>query len=268
MVLNLDKTSITNATKDSASFLGYKIYKTKLRKMPIRRNKVGRLCRVVPRPILDVSINDTVKKLTERKYAKRGGKPTRNARFINHQLADIIKHYRTVEKGILNYASLANNYGRLATRVHYILKYSCVLTIASKMKLKTKKKVFKKYGKDLKILNEKGKIIADYPSISYKRPRRIPSTIKYFSEDYIDKIDTGISRGRRDLKGPCVARGSNEFVEVHHVKSLKKRPRKNSFLEEMMVRMNRKQVPLCRSCHQQIHAGKYDGDSFKNVSDV
>jgi group II intron reverse transcriptase/maturase len=266
MVLNLDKTHITNATKDSASFLGYKIHKTKIRKMPIRRNKVGRLCRIVPRPVLDISIDDTVKKLTERRYANREGKPTRNTRFINHQLADIIKHYRAVERGILNYASLANNYGRLAARVHYILKYSCVLTIASKMKLKTKKKVFKKYGKDLKILNEKGKIIADYPSISYKRPKKIPSNIKY--EDYIDKIDTRISRGRRDLKGPCVVCGSNEFIEVHHIKSLKKRPCKNNFLEDMMVKMNRKQVPLCRSCHQQVHAGKYDGASFKSLSEA
>jgi len=262
MVLNLDKTHITNATKDSASFLGYKINKTKIRKMPIRRNKVCRLCRIVPRPVLDISIDDTVKKLAERKYANREGKPTRNVRFINHQLADIIKHYRAVERGILNYS------GRLAARVHYILKYSCVLTIASKMKLKTKKKVFKKYGKDLKILNEKGKIIADYPSISYKRPKKTPSNIKYFSEDYIYKIDTRISRGRRDLKGPCVVCGSNERIEVHHVKSLKRRPRKNNFLEDMMVKMNRKQVPLCRSCHQQVRAGKYDGASFKSLSDA
>ena len=263
MVLNLDKTHIINATKDFASFLGYKIHKTKIAKMPIKRNKIGRLCRIVPRPILDVSIDDTVKKLVERKYANRKRKPIRNARFINHQLVDIINHYRAVERGILNYASLANNYGRLAARIHYILKYSCVLTIASKMKLKTKKKVFKKYGKDLKILNEKGKIVISYPSISYKRPKKIPSNIKYFSEDYIDKIDARISRGRRDLKGPRVVCGSNEFIEVHHVKSLKKRPRKNDFLEDMMVKMNRKQVPLCRSCHQQVHAGKYDGASFK-----
>ena len=264
LILNLGKTSITNATKKSASFLGYKIYKTKMRKMPIKRDKVGRMRRIVPRPILDVSIKDTVKKLTERKYARKGGKPTRNARFVNHQLADIIRHYRSVERGILNYSSVANNYGRLAARVHFILKYSCVLTIASKMKLKTKKKVFKKYGKDLKILNEKGKIIEHYPTPSYKRPQKIPLHIKYYSEDFIEKLDARVSRGRKDLKGPCVVCGSNEFIEIHHVKSLKKRPRKGDFLEDMMCKMNRKQIPLCRASHQQVHAGRYDGSSFKS----
>ena len=48
--------------KNSASFLGYKIHKTKMRKMPFKKDKVDRMCRIVPRPILDISIKDTVKK--------------------------------------------------------------------------------------------------------------------------------------------------------------------------------------------------------------
>ena len=102
-----------------------------MRKMPIRRDKIGRLSRIVPRPILDAPINEIVKRLIERKYATKAGNPTRNARFINHQLPDIINHYRAVERGILNYYSLANNYGNLAARVHFILKYSCVLGFGS-----------------------------------------------------------------------------------------------------------------------------------------
>lgn len=202
MVLNLEKTKITNATKDHAKFLGYRIHKTKMSKMPIRKNKLGRLSRVVPRPILDAPINEIVKKLIKKKYANKAGNPTRNGRFINNHLSDIIKHYLTVERGILNYYSLCNNYGNLAARVHFILKYSCVLTIASKMKLKTKKKVFKKYGKDLKILNEKGKIIACYPTVDYKRPRKsYLKSVKNFDENFIEKIDTRVRRGRGDLKG-------------------------------------------------------------------
>jgi hypothetical protein len=176
--------------RNLAKFLGYRIHKTVMRKMPIRRDKIGRLGRIVPRPILDGPIDEIVKRLIERKYATKAGNPTRNARFINHQLPDIINHYREVECGILNYYSLANNYGNLASRVHFILKYSCVLTIASKMKLKTKKKVFKKYGKDLRILNEKGKIIACYPTIDYKRPRKYFKSIKNFNENFIEKIDS------------------------------------------------------------------------------
>lgn len=178
LVLNLDKTKITQAQKESANFLGYRINKTVMRKMPIRRDKIGRISQVVPRPILDSPIDIIIKRLIEWKYANKAGNPTRNARFINHHLSDIINHYRSIERGILNYYFLANNYNSLAARVHYILKYSCVLTIASKMKLKTKKKVFKKYGKDLSILNEKKKIIACYPTINYKRPKSKVSKIR------------------------------------------------------------------------------------------
>jgi len=121
MVLNLDKTKITNAQKDSARFLGYRIHKTKISKMPLKVDKRGRLCRVVPRPILDAPTQELVKRLIERKYATKKKNPTRNGRYINHQLTDIINHFRSVERGILNYYSLANNYGKLVGRVHFIL---------------------------------------------------------------------------------------------------------------------------------------------------
>jgi group II intron reverse transcriptase/maturase len=181
LVLNLDKTKIINARKESAHFLGYRIYKTVKGKMPVRSDKIGRMSQIVPQLILDGPIDKITKRLIEQKYANKARNPTRNAKFINYQLSDIINHYRVVERGILNYYSLANNYKNLAVRVHFILKYSCVLTIASKMKLKTKKKVFKKYGKDLSILNEKGKIIACYPTIKYKRPRKSLKSIKTFN---------------------------------------------------------------------------------------
>ena len=166
--LNVKKIKIINAQCESVKFLGYIIHKT-----PIRQDKKGRLFQIVPRIMTDAPIKEIVKKLIEKNYVKQNGNPTRNVRFINHTLSDIINHYRAVEKRILNYYSLATNYSRLAKKIHYLLKYSCVLTIASKMKLITKKKVFKKYGKDLSILNEKGKIIAYYPTIKYKKLKKI-----------------------------------------------------------------------------------------------
>jgi hypothetical protein len=64
---------------------------------------------------------------------------------------------------------MANNYARLAARVHFSLKYSCALTISSKMKLKTMRGAFKKYGKNLTISSEKKSI--SFPKISYVRPK-------------------------------------------------------------------------------------------------
>ena len=64
---------------------------------------------------------------------------------------------------------MANNYKRLAARVHYILKYSCALTIRSKMKLKTLKRTFKHYRKDLTVKVKEKEI--SYPTLAYKRPK-------------------------------------------------------------------------------------------------
>jgi hypothetical protein len=65
----------------------------------------------------------------------------------------------------------------------------------------------------------------------------------------LKKLTVVVNRGRKDLKGPCVVCGSNANIEIHHVRSLKKRPKKGDFLSDMMSKMNRKQVPLCKSCH-------------------
>jgi len=223
----------------------------------------GRNRRRVPRPGLDAPIREIVAKLSEKGYAKKNGNPTRNARFINFDLYNIISHYRMVERGILNYYSLANNYGNLAGRVHYILKYSCVLTIASKMRLYTKRKVFKKYGKNLSVKGNNDKIIS-YPTPSYKRPKFRKNVIKIYDDSFIDKLHYRLNRGRIDLKGPCMICDSMENIEIHHVKALRKGGTliRKDFLSEMMSRYNRKQIPVCSKCHKLIHRGKYDGKAI------
>ena len=229
LTLNLEKTKITRSQTDSALFLGYKIHKTKLSKNKIAVNAKGIRTRRVSNTVLDAPLKRIVEKLTLKGYVKPNGNPTKNGRFINHTLYDIIEHYKMVERGILQYYSLANNYGRVAARVHYILKYSCALTIASKMKLKTLRRVFNKYGKDINIMDEKGKIKTNYPTISYKRPFRITTTsiFDYSTiENYGDSLDNRMKRGRNDLKSPCVLCGSQERIEVHHVRKLSKGSKK------------------------------------------
>jgi hypothetical protein len=139
LTLNLEKTKITHSQEDSALFVGYRIHKTKLSKNKIAINSKGKRTRRVINTVLDAPIKRIVEKLILKSYVRTNGNPTRNGRFINHTLYEIIEHYKTVERGILQYYSLANNYGRVAARVHYILKYSCALTIASKIETKNLK---------------------------------------------------------------------------------------------------------------------------------
>jgi group II intron reverse transcriptase/maturase len=269
LILNEDKTKITHAEKESAKFLGYRIHKSPIGKMAIKRNSLGIMTRRTTRPLLDAPIDEIIKKLVDKGYAFKDNdkigryRPTRNGKFINLTLEAIIDHYKTVERGILNYYCLASNYGRLAAYVHYILKYSCVLTVCSKMKLKTMRRVFSKYGKNLSVKRTNGKFVS-YLTPSYKKPR-IGMNIQVYDEQYIDKLHNRISRGRSDLWGPCTICGSKEKIEIHHVRALRKNGSlvRKDFITKLMSRMNRKQIPVCKKCHLEIHKGKYDGPTFR-----
>lgn len=252
LTMNLDKTKITHATKEAAVFLGYRIHKTKIGSMAIKYNKKGVLTRRTGRVVLDGTINRVVKRLEENGFARRGGIPTRNGKFIHLNLFDLVEHFKSVERGILNYYGLAYNYGRLAARVHYILKYSCVLTIAGKMRLRTRRKVFRKYGKDLKVKSPDGERETSWPKISYNRPRSKRPFVAWNPNLLVDSLTRRLNRGRGDLTGPCLKCGSWANIEVHHVRKLKDINRKD-YVGQMMARMKRKQIPLCRDCHVEHH---------------
>lgn len=128
----------------------------------------GRLARRATRTILLAPIPRVLKRLKEKGFLNNKNMPTRNGRYINIDLWNIVGNYRAIERGVLNYYAMANNYGRLAARVHFSLKCSCALTISSKMKLKTMRGAFRKHGKNLTIVGEKRSI--SFPKISYVRP--------------------------------------------------------------------------------------------------
>ena len=77
--------------------------------------------------------------------------PTRNCRYLSLNLVKIVKTFVNLEKSVLSYYNLSSNYDFLFKRVCYLLKYSCALTICSKMQLKTLRKTFKRYGPTLRI---------------------------------------------------------------------------------------------------------------------
>ncbi len=65
----------------------------------------------------------------------------------------------------------------------------------------------------------------------------------------------------------CAICGSQEQenVEMHHVRHIRKRGEKVQGFTLYMAAINRKQVPVCRKCHREIHNGKYDGASLSSI---
>ena len=217
MTLNIDKTKITHATTEKALFLGHNICCTPLSKMKVGYNSKNQLTRRTTRTVLNAPIKTIVEKLQHRGFLNTKGEPTRCGRYVNMDLWNIIDSYQSIQRGILNYYSMANNYGRLAARMHYSLKYSCALTISSKMKLRTLRGAFGRYGKNLTV--KVGDKSISYSNISYKRPKKVmhrPNDIVSF-EKYFDGLVYRHKRHVGNLEGPCIVCGCLDNIEVHHI---------------------------------------------------
>lgn len=260
--LNLEKTSITNASKNRAKFLGFEIHITPINKRVIlvRDNKEGVPIKVqqTSRPQISAPVSKIVEKLKERNYCRgNNNNPTRVGRLIHSTNSQIVNHFRVLWLGIANYYSICSNFAAL-NQVYYILLYSCVLTLASKLRLKTKRKVLKKFGKNIKIKNEKGKILAYFPSWEKPELNRKTWMETISPVNLIDKLSKFTYRTIDQFNEPCKLCGAIENIEMHHIKHLRKNKNKD-YLTQTMININRKQVPLCKNCHIKIHKGLYDG---------
>lgn len=262
--LNLDKTKITHSQNESAKFLGHRIHITPIDKRPVRKmTKKGQtyLSRVMTRPQIDAPIKEVVEALQKRGFARKGGKPTRCGRMVYLPEYDIVSQYKQVERGILNYYGNASNRTKFSARINYILKYSCALTLCSKLRLRTLKKTYKKFGKNLKVKKYgDSDMWVDYPNFAANKVKRkvIDANFVRDPQDLINSLTNRTVRGRKDLESVCSVCGSTENIHIHHIKALRKNRSKSPLLF-LMQRINRKQVPVCQKCHTKIHKGVYDG---------
>lgn len=152
--LNLDNTKITNGSKDRANFIGYEIH--------IEKGKDNKIIKKT-RSKISVPISMILKKINDIGYCKgKNNNPTRVGRLIHYTNSFIVNHFATLWRGFANYYSISTNFTALH-QIYYILYYSCVLTLASKLKLKSKRKVLNQFGKDLRIYNNKGTTLAYFP---------------------------------------------------------------------------------------------------------
>lgn len=257
LILNLEKTKISHARTELASFLGTLIRITPLEKRPTRlinRDNQVFYSRPSTYPQLLAPISKIVKKLEKRGICRHGGNPTRWGRMIPFEIDQIVNHFHSIWRGLSYYYSFANNYGSLG-RIAYILKYSCILTLASKLRLKTKAKVFKKYGRDINIIKD-GKIVASFPTPSLSRPNKFYTSVDNPFER-LEKLSRATFRSKTIFNSNCYFCGISENLEMHHVRKIKDSSKKikKDYYTAMMSRINRKQIPVCRSCHIKLHKG-------------
>lgn len=274
--LSEEKTKITNIRHKPVDFLGYTIliqadYK-KTKKMFIRaKDKTGKW---------QISIRRT----TSGKYQVLPNKnrlltnmgrrgfcqgttyyPIGIRAWSNLNEFQIVQKYNSIFMGLIQHYKLCSNL-HVLNRISYILQYSCAKTLATRLKI-TMPQVFSKYGKELKITV---KVTKDKDGETTTRSIEF-CTLAHWKEKYSKSLDNpGLLpnydpfklvtfwRTKFKLVSFCCICGATENIEMHHTKSIKKLGKKVVGFNKILQQINRKQIPVCKSCHNKITMGRYD----------
>jgi len=264
--LSEEKTLITNATQETAKFLGYEIQnqscdsKITMNTNRIQRRSVnGHIALLLPKSVIQKKSAPYLK----------DGKPIHNSFLMINQDFSIVHDYQTKLRGLYQYYALATNVGQLHN-LKWIMEQSLMKTLAAKHKCsvrtmlaKYKARVQTEKGKTLKCIqvtvNREGRkpLVATFGGFSLERKQ---FTTMYDREPIpYNAKDTRTEIIQRLLAEKCEICGKTGTIEVHHIKALKNvMGPKNARTDwkRYMASRQRKTLVVCQECHSLISAGK------------
>jgi len=258
-----DKTGIKHA-KDGTRFLGYDIRSytgQRIRKV-VRSGRITTCNTTVERMQLHVPV-EKIKMFCEAKgYGKYGSyKFQQRYYLLNRSIPEIISVYNAEIRGFYNYYALANSASRVLNKMHGIWWGSLMQTLSHKMKVSVGKVVrsLKQQDGSHVYYDRSGQMVRAFklyrPKTDFKaKPSSYGSLDTQFDYRTIANAPTEII-SRLDAH-ICEYCGIKEgYFEVHHVKKIKPLIHKKDAWTEVMSKMNRKTMVLCKDCHNQLHAG-------------
>ena len=265
--LSEEKTKITIASneKNPARFLSYNII------TQWNNNKICNGKRSLG-GVIALMIPDDVITNKSREFTKNN-KPVHKPEYLSYPIYDIIKAYQYKLKGISQYYKFARNQQKLAT-LKYVMETSLAKTLASKLKISVNK-VFNKYNglKEVdgykykvvmnKIIDKNGKEhIAYFGAIPFKTISILDTPINdQINSEYI--LDKRNSLANRLINNKCEICGSDDRVQIHHIKHMKDIKNNKAEWAKKMIAINRKTIALCHKHHLEVHKGKYNGKKLK-----
>jgi hypothetical protein len=221
-------------------------------------------------PQINAPLLEIRNKLKDRGIISNSNKPKAIGRLIHSSDSEIISWYNSVGRGLLNYYCCCQNFYKVKDYVDYMVRWSAIHTLAGKHKSSCKK-IIQKHTKNLIIKDEEGHVIAQFVStVEIKRMRR--RFRANVSENVVDTVLNQIwaKFTRTKFFGiECAVEGcENRDIEMHHVDKIHrlkdqfgnisvvtKKGRRVSGIEAFKVAVNRKQIPLCKAHHSDLHNG-------------
>ncbi len=248
--LSEEKTLITHARTQAATYLGYEITVQHSRTRPLV-NGVIRLR--VPRAVIKAKCAP---------YLKHG-KPERRTDLLNFNDHTIISIYGAEYRGIVQYYLLAADVYRL-NRLQWVAKTSMLKTLAAKhrstvTKMATKYKAKTATPNGLRTCFEatinranRKPLVARFGGIPLKRQKKAvitdrPPAPPTRHKELINRLQAGHCEW-------CRRRTNVEVHQVRKLTDLAKTGRPQPAWAQIMAAMRRKTLIVCTTCHQAIHA--------------
>jgi len=268
--LNDEKTRLLYLKRDKALFLGYEIRiedSVKILKLSTPSKKTYYKRTTGNFIKLDAPIGGLISQLCAKGFCNGNGKPLSKRSWTVQEDFRIVQAYNGLLNGLINYYSGADNMRKLI-RIQYILQHSCASTLAHKHRSSVKK-IYSLHGPDLcvkRVLSfDKGEVA-----------RRVSLHLRRFNKDQqrwlidLDRKDpfqVYINRRTRSKSSEnCIVCGRVREIEMHHINSVRKATRSNSEgFAQVKGLIERKQIPICKSCHEKIHNGQYDGFKLSHL---
>ena len=260
LTLSAEKTLMTHATTGKARFLGYEIG------IMASQTKFDRLKRRVVNGKVGLYIPEDVMQAKRKRYL-RDDKPIHRAELLNDSDYDIITRYQGEYRGLVNYYGLAQNLAALG-HLRWTMETSLLKTLASKHQTSVTKEAKRLNAvsqtpegprKCLKlIIKREGKppLIATFGGLSLKRRKhpviedRVILSYPRMRSEIVERL----------LNDTCEVCGGKERIEMHHIRKLadlnKQGRREKPLWMKIMIARKRKSIPLCRTCHDDIHANR------------
>jgi hypothetical protein len=259
--LSEEKTLVTHARTSAAKFLGYHI---------VSQHADDKLDRRGQRQVNEMVSLRVPLEVIEKKCAlyMRQGKPAQRAQLLDDSDYSIVGKYQAEYRGVVQYYLLAQNVGQFG-KLKWVAETSLLKTLAGKHKSSVAA-MARKYKATtetdngprkclrVEVQRDKGKkpLVAQFGGIPLKRKHDaviIDHTPQFLMTNRSELL-------QRVLADTCELCGSNERVEVHHIRKLADlekpgRKEKPAWVKQMAAR-RRKTLVVCRKCHEEIHTGK------------
>jgi retron-type reverse transcriptase len=299
--LSPEKTIITTIRENKAHFLGFEIFHQINKQIVRRRTKTGTFLQRYGKIQIMPDTERLEKQFKIKNYLNKDNKILSVGFLTPLEDHQIIQKFNEFIMGLgLFYITEISRPSSLK-RWHYILYYSCLKTLSHKHRSSIQKIVSSGY-KDISDPNIykkrkpnvfQNRIIRSYTTndgtkkyvtllnyhemmmklLTIRKKYRNNNPYTTFNSPTIDflRLHKNNWRTRFKLESMCAICANTDKLELHHIKAIHKSKSKGKLfnkLDQMCGSLGRKQICLCRTCHNKVTHGEYDGVTLKDLIDV